>query len=265
MTIRCMNKMHRLLRIRKSRTWTDKTDQQVIEAVLKDANLKLNWKGPSIQYKHVYQHNQPDLEFIRVRAARIGCFVWCVGDEVFVQEPDFGATTGITLEVAKSSKDAQLMTFTPRMNSASVVKKVTVRGWNPEKKELIEGSKEAGASQLGKTHASEASHDHGKEETFVADHPMTSKQEADALANSRLVDMNLTFIQGEAQVKGTEPKLELAKTVTIKANAEKEDDPFNGPYFIMGITHRQKSKGEGAPGKPAHAVLKLARDAMGPK
>ena len=266
-TIRCMNKLHRLLRIRKSRTWTDKTDKQVLEAVVGDAGLTLDWKhDKNITYKHVYQHKQTDLEFLRMRAARLGCHVWCIDTTVYVKEPDFGATSGITLKVAKSAKDAQLISFAPRLSSAGVVKKVTVRGWNPEKKELIEGSFSASGSKLGSKHASQAANDHGKEETFVVDHPITSKEEADALAKARLVDMCLTYITAEAQVKGTEPKLELGKTVTVEANAEKKDDPFNGGYFIMGVTHRHKTKGEGGGGaaKPAHAVLKLARDAQEP-
>lgn len=267
-TIRCMNKMHRLLRIRKSRTWTDKSDEEVLKAVVQDAGLTLEFKhDKSIKYKHVYQHNQTDLEFIRVRAARLGCHVWCVDTKLFVKEPDFGASCGVNLKAAESEEEAQLLSFAPRLSSHGVVKKVTVRGWNPEKKELIEGSFSASNSQLGAKHASSAANDHGKEETFVADHPITSKEEADVLAKARLTEMCLTYIQAEAKVKGTEPKLELGKTVKVEANAEKADDPFNGPYFIMGITHRHKNKGDGpgAAAAPAHAVLKLARDAQGPK
>lgn len=262
--IRCMNKMHRLIRIRKSRTWTDKTDEDVLKAVVNDAGLNLEFKGPKITYKHVYQHNQTDLEFIRVRAARLGCQVWCVDSTVYVKEPDFGAKTGITLKISKSDKESQLMSFAPRMSSAGVVKKVTVRGWNPEKKELIEGSCDLSDSKLGDKHASSACKDHGKEETFIADHPITSKEEADALAKSRHTEMCLTFITGEAVVKGTEPKLEIGKTVKIEAHPDGQPDPFTGDYFIMGVTHRHKTKGkgQGSSGKPAHAVLKLARDAM---
>lgn len=265
-TIRCMNKLHRLLRIQKSRTWTDKTDKQVLEAVVGDAGLQLDWKhDKSITYKHVYQHKQTDLEFLRIRAARLGCHVWCVDSTVYVKEPDFGSSTGLTLKIAKSEKESQVLSFAPRMSSASVVKKVTVRGWNPEKKELIEGSFSAAGSQLGGKHASSASGDHGKEETFVVDHPMISKEEADVLAKARLVEMCLTFITGEAKVKECESKVELGKTVKIEANAEKSDDPFNGLYYIMGVTHIQRNKGDGeGAAKPAHAVLKLARDAQGP-
>src|ERR1041384_3028706 len=87
--LRAMNKLHRLLRKRKSRTFTDKTDQQILNQVVGDAGLTLEWKHEaSIQYKHVYQHNQTDLEFLRTRAARMGCHVWCVDSKVFVKQPD---------------------------------------------------------------------------------------------------------------------------------------------------------------------------------
>ena len=72
-SIRAMNKMHRLLRMRKSLTFTDKTDSRSSRRSCSDAGLTLEWKHEkSITYKHVYQHNQTDLEFLRMRAARIG-------------------------------------------------------------------------------------------------------------------------------------------------------------------------------------------------
>src|ERR1041384_7390044 len=43
-TIRAMNKLHRLLRKRKSITFTDKTDQQILNQVVGDAGLTLDWK-----------------------------------------------------------------------------------------------------------------------------------------------------------------------------------------------------------------------------
>ena len=71
--VRGMNKMHRLLRKRKSVTFMDKKDEDIIKQVAGDASLKLTWKHDvAVVYKHVYQHNLTDLEFIRMRAARVG-------------------------------------------------------------------------------------------------------------------------------------------------------------------------------------------------
>ncbi len=254
--IRACNKMHRLLRMRKSLTFADKSDQQILDQVCKDAQLKLEWKHEkSITYKHVYQHNLSDLEFLRTRAARMGCHVWCVGDKIFVKEPDFSKPSDLMLSVDEGGK---LRAFTPRLSSAAIVKKVTVKGWNPETKELITGEASAQASKLGSENAVAACGDLGKEETFTVDHPIWSKEEADAIAKARIRDLNLTFITGEAEIAGT-PDVDLGQVIEIVANSQGED-PFNGMYYVMGITHRHtlpKSKEGGYV-----TILKLARDAQ---
>ncbi|HEU0032951.1 MAG TPA: contractile injection system protein, VgrG/Pvc8 family [Kofleriaceae bacterium] len=260
--IRACNKMHRLLRKRKSLTFADKTDQQILDQVAKDAGLTLEWKHEkSITYKHVYQHNLNGLEFVRMRAARLGCHVWCVDTKLFVKEPDFGNSSNVTLSV---DKDGNLRSFRPRISSASIVNKVTVKGWNPETKELITGEATAQSSQLGSENAVAACGALGNEETFTVDHPIWSKEEADALAKARLRDLNMTFITGEAECAGN-AELDLGQTVEIVANDPSGGnqggaDPFNGKYYIMGITHRHtlpKGKDGGFV-----TILKLARDAQ---
>jgi phage protein D len=256
LVIRAMNKLHRLLRKRKSLTFTEKTDRDILTQVAGDAGLSIEFKHDrSITYKHVYQHNQTDLEFLRTRAARLGCHVWCVDTKLYVKEPDLGASGGPDLSV---DEGGSLRAFTPRLSSAAVVKKVTVKGWNPETKELITGQAEAQSSPLGSENAVTASGDLGKEETFTVDHPIWSVEEANVLAKARLRDLNLTYITGEAECMGS-AEYELGTTVKITANAQAQD-PFNGKYYIMGITHRHtmpKAKEGGYV-----TILKLARDAQ---
>jgi len=256
MTLRAMNKMHRLLRMRKSLTFTEKTDQQIIQQVAKDAELDLEFKHEkSITYKHVYQHNLSGLEFIRTRAARIGCHVWCKDKKLFVKEPDLGKKGPVKVSV---DQDGNLRAFTPRISSASVVKKVTVKGWNPETKELITGEAQAQNSPLGSENAVTACGSMGNEDTFTVDHPIWSKEEADALAKARLRDLNLNFITGEAEMAG-DPKVDLGETIEIQANAASSSDPFNGNYYVAGVTHRHtmpKSKEGGYV-----TIVKFMRDA----
>ena len=100
----------------------------------------------------------------------------------------------------------------------------------------------------------------GNDESFTVDHPIWSKEEADALAKARLQDLALSFITGEAEVAG-KADYELGKCVKITANSDKSDDPFNGKYYIMGITHHHtasKSKSDGG----YNTILRLARDAQ---
>lgn len=237
--VRGMNKMHRLLRKRKSVTFMDKTDQQIINQVAGDAKLSLEWKHEtSITYKHIYQHNLTDLEFIRMRAARMGCHVWCVDSKLYVKQPELQGKPVASLKVKESGPDG-LKLFAPRLSSAAIVKKVTVKGWNPETKELITGDASVSGSKLGSQTSVAGSDPLGNEETFTVDHPIWSAQEAKALAKARLQELSLSYITGEAEVVG-DAKYELGKLVEILSNDEdtKGDDPFNGNYYIMGVTHR---------------------------
>ena len=264
LVVRAMNKLHRLLRIRKSVTFTDKTDQAILNQVVGDAGLTLEWKHEkSITYKHVYQHNQSAMEFLRTRAARMGCHVWCVGTTVYCKQPELQAGAVAEFKLSESSTSGTLRGFTPRMSGAAIVKKITVKGWNPETKELITGEANAEASKLGGSNAQSGAGDLGKEDSFVADQPIWSKEEADAIAKAKLQDVSLGFMTGEAEITG-DPDMDLGKIVTITPNSDPNaspgDDPFNGKYYIMGLTHRHsqsKSKDGGY-----ITVLRLARDAQ---
>lgn len=260
--IRAMNKMHRLLRYKKSQTFVDKTDQQILSQVVQDAGLTLEWKHEkSITYKHVYQHNMSHMEFLRTRAGRMGCHVWCVDTKLYCKQPDLSNDSGLVLSVSQDvGEGEQLRSFTPRVSSAPINKKVTVKGWNPETKELIQGEYTAQSSPLGSQNAVDASGDHGGQETFTVDQPIWSKEEANAIAKAKQVDQALTFITGEAEAVG-DPKFELGTVVKLVVNTSEADDTFNGKYYVMGLTHRYVAGGKDKDGGYV-TVLRVARDAQ---
>jgi len=261
--VRAMNRLHRLLRKRKSITFTDKTDEDILKQVVGDAGLKLEWKHEkSITYKHVYQHNQTDLEFLRMRAARMGCHIWCVDTTVHVKQPDLKNDSGIQLKVNGEVAAAKMLkSFTPRLSTANVFKKVTVKGWNPETKELLTGTASPTSSPLGATQAASGAKDHGKDETFNVDTPVWSNEEAAALAKAKLVDSSLSYITGEAEAVG-DPGFELGSTVKVTIDPANKDDLFDGRYYVMGITHRY-SHSPAQKGGGYVTTLRLARDAHG--
>ena len=257
--IRAMNKFHRMLRSRKSRTFKDKTDQQILQEVVGDSGLTLEWKHEStISYKHVYQHNLSDMEFLRTRATRMGCHVWSVDRTVYVKQPELQGSEVATLSVDAASENASLRTFSPRLNSSKVLKKVTVKGWNPETKELITAEAQAQNSKLGSQNASAASGDLGNGESFTVDHPIWDKAEAQAIAKAKLQEASLSYITGTAECAGS-AVFDLGKLVKIKANERGSADPFNGMYYIMGITQRHNASS--AKDDSAYVtILRLARD-----
>jgi hypothetical protein len=168
-----------------------------------------------------------------------------------------------TLQIDQSQPEGAVREFRPRLSAAHIVKKVTVKGWHPEKKELITGEATIKNSPLGEEHVVTGAGKLAAHETFTVDHPIWSKEEADTLAHARLQDTSLTYITGEAVCTG-DPKLDIGKIVKIIANADSDSDnrsdPFNGKYFIMGVTHQHivsKTKDGGF-----LTTLRLARNAQ---
>jgi phage protein D len=261
MLLRCMNKFHRMLRKKASKTYTDQTDQSILSSVVQNSGLTLDWKHEtSITYKHVYQHNQTDMEFLRSRAARMGCHVWCDDTTLHCKQPDLSQGPLVELKVDQSSPDATLRHFAPRVNSSAVINKMTVKGWNPETKELITGEATVQTSPLASKSPVAASGDLGNEDSFTVDHPIWSAEEANAIAKAKLQDASLSYMTGEAEVTG-DPMFDLGKVVKITANGNSGSDPFNGNYYIMGVTHRHTAPRAREGGYVT--ILRLARDGQG--
>jgi hypothetical protein len=201
------------------------------------------------------------MEFVRMRCARLGMNVWCVDTTLHCEFPDLQKDAALALTLDPGQDGIGLKAFKPKMTSHAIVKTVTVKGWNPETKELITGDATVQSSKLGSQTSVAGSGSLGNAETFTVDHPIWSAEEAKALAKARLQDASLSYITGEAELAGN-PKLDLGKIVKVVANAMKGEDPFNGNYYIMGLTHRHiaaKAKDGGG----YVTIVRFARDAQG--
>ncbi|MEZ4358673.1 MAG: contractile injection system protein, VgrG/Pvc8 family [Kofleriaceae bacterium] len=248
------NKMHSMLRGRKSMTFSDKTDKQIITEVAQKHGLTVEWDGPTVSHKLVYQHNQTDLEFCRTRAARVGCNLWCVDTKLYCKVPKLDGSEVATLQTTDMGAAHQLRMFSPRLNSGSVVKKVVVKGWNPEKKELITGEAESSGSKLGSEGSVQGASSYGQVETFECSTPVWTPDEAKALAKARLLEHELSYITGSAETIGN-GDFDLATLVKFVINPNGQDR-FNGKYFITGVTHRYSQEAKDG----FLTELRIARD-----
>ena len=265
--VRAFNKLHRLGRGRKSRTFLEQKDSDIVGTVAGDHGLSPDAEDSKITHAHVYQHNQTDLEFLRVRAARLGFDVWVDDQTLHFSKPKHDVDSGISLDMGEPNPDetsTQLKAFLPRLSSASMVKKVTVRGWTPEKKEEIVGEVEASSSKLGKTGGESASSSaFGDTATFEVDFPIFSVDEAKAIAESKLDDLLMSYITGEGDCVGFHG-LKPGVVVKVVVNPDRTDDRFNGKYMLVGCTHKFTfSKGGGEGGGGSTTSIRFHRNAEG--
>lgn len=258
MVLRAFNKLHRLTRGKKSKTYQKQTDQDICSAIAGLHGLSAQTGStPKIKHEHVYQHNQTDLEFLRVRAARIGYAVWVEDTKLFFDAPKLDKDSGIELKLDKDA-EKKLKSFSGRLSNAMVVKKVTVRGWDPQKKEEIVGEVSAKSSPLGSSNAASSLSDFGEVVTFTVDHPIFSVEEAKGIAQSKLDEFSLSYLSAEAEALGN-TDIKPGIVIKIVVNQDTASDSFNGKYLVQGCSHRfSQSKG----GEGGYVTgLRLLRDA----
>lgn len=271
--VRAMNLFHRLNQGRRSDVFQKKDGiqekeifQRVLERVTKEADLRPVWgdKNPEIVHQGVVLWtNQTPMEFLAMRAERYGYHIWCVGNKLHCRVPDLSQESDFDLGVGGNGSTfgnkvlLPVQSFEPRMSSSQIAKKVVVRGTDPAKGEIFEDNSNITGprkSSLGKEHAIEVC---GCEETSIVDIPVFSKPEAKAVADADFLRRSLTFITAEAVID-LNSKLELGTTVGVSASPNK--DPFNGRYYIMGMTHHFTVKHGKQDSYITH--LRLARDAQ---
>ena len=245
MVLRAFNKLHRLTRVRKSKTFVKQSDKDIVGAIAGEHGLspKAGSSCSAPKHEHVYQHNQTDLEFLRVRAARHGYDVWVDDADLYFDAPDPSKDSGIKLRYGEAGESGEegavfLKRFTPRLSAARPLEEVEVRGWDPVKKEEIVGTFKAPSSPLGsKAGHSETKSAFGALKTYSVDHPIYSVDEAKKIAESIVSEANMSYITGDGECRGT-PDIKPGVVVTITVNPDKGGDRFNGKYMVVGSTHR---------------------------
>jgi phage protein D len=133
--VRAFNRLHRLTRAPKSRTFENMTDAGIVARIAADNGLAA---GPALPETsgpgNVDQNNQTDLAFLRERAARIGLDVAVDDNTLMLRRPVDADPVPL-----RCSGKPTLNRFHPRLSSTVPVSAVIVRGWDPQQKKDIVG------------------------------------------------------------------------------------------------------------------------------
>jgi phage protein D len=221
--------------------YTQKHDYEIAEVIAKRNNLKVEVTREGPQHPIVVQRNQDDAAFLMERAKRIDfdCYIdvnpKTKKDTLYFVKPTDGRGTSQRLTyVFQWGKS--LRSFTPELTAARQVSRVTVKGWNPKKKEKIsytatksdlDGKKSAGTSGPA---VAEAKLD--KKEEVVVDWPVQTLEEAKALAISLLRERAYEFLQASGEAIGL-PDMRPGDNVEIKDIGLR----FSGQYYVTRVEH----------------------------
>jgi phage protein D len=231
-TLRAMDPLYKLTRGRKTKQYDEMTDSDAAKQVLGDAGLSASADSTSPTHEYILQRNESDMAFLKRLAARNNFMLRMVdGKASFIKAQYSGNGTEFEFNASDSGDQAPLVSVNMAYTSTDQVQKVTVRGWDYNKKEEIVGTSTAsdvdkiGDGKLGLDVCSTF----GDATAYVTDVPVSDQSSADALAKSELNRLSRQFLRGSAQLQGACAGLRAGAMVTFKGLPS----ACNGRFFVV--------------------------------
>ena len=259
LVVRGVNALHKLRRKQYSTTWENKKDSQIAKNIgeLTDPKLGRNKKRfpmPVVvsdeamngehEIPYVAQSNQFDIDFLLVRAKRLGYVVAIQEGDPKARDrnrqrthlyfgPSDGRTPGATDPIYQLRWGATLAEFKPTLTTANQVKSVTVKGWDRVRKREISVTKTLDDPELA---VNRDLHDlltrADPREEIVVERPVHTKREAEKIAIGILKDRQKEMVKAQAMCVGL-PNLTAGRKVEIVGIGAR----FSGTYYVTSTTH----------------------------
>jgi phage protein D len=216
---------------RRTRTFVNLTDAEVMQTVAADHGLTPNVTVTGAPYRVLAQVNQSDLAFLRDRARAIDAELW---------------TTGTTLNAMPRSKRSgaplrlafgrELRSFSALSDLAGQRTSVSVSGWDVTSKKAL--THEAGESALGSEVGDDASgvsilkSSLGDRKEAVAHGVPLDGRETQARAESYFKSMARRFVTGRG-VAETDARLRVGAAAELVGLGPL----FSGKYYVAEVRH----------------------------
>lgn len=235
-TIIAFDKLHRLNRGRKTRTFVQMTDSGIISQIVGESGLSAEVTSTNIQHDHLTQDNVNDLAYIQMLARRNGHEVRFVNNKVTVRPPASGNST-VTLKLG-----SDLLYFRPHLSTANQVTEATVKGWSVQQKREVLGRATTADSVpvvgYGKTGIQTTQTAFSAKEWLETNSSVSTQSFAETIAKSRLNEINAGFLQGDGRTFGN-PLISPGAILTL----ENLGTRFSGKYRVTIARHIYSSSG----------------------
>jgi uncharacterized protein len=232
LTVRGYDRSHRLMRQRKTRSFTQMKDSEIASQIAGDVSLTPDVQNSQVTHAYVLQNNQTDLEFLQERARKIGFEVNVIDTTLRFRERPTGDAEIITLR-----READLLEFHPRLSTVGQFSEVVVRGWNPkDKREFVGRSRVGDETSMnrdgGVTGPAASRQAFGQSGNVAVDWPVRSQEEADQIAKEKFEEMTLSHVTGYGLCIG-QPAIHAGKVVKIEGIGTR----FSGRYYVTSTEH----------------------------
>jgi uncharacterized protein involved in type VI secretion and phage assembly len=232
---------HRLRRGRRTASYNDMTDGDVVRQVARRAGLQagtVDDDGPT--HEHVAQLNATDWDFLLARGRETGHEVVVQDGKVHWRAPASAADAPDAVEGYDDPRErlqltlgTNLVSLRPRLSASDQVPDVVVRGWDMKAKQAVVGragasSREAGAG-VG---PGELAQTFDVPTHTVVDRPVTDQGVADATASACAEALASAHAEAEGVATG-DPRLKAGAAIVLAMAGW----PYDGKYVVTSARH----------------------------
>jgi Bacteriophage probable baseplate hub protein len=233
--VRGYDRGHRLLRGRKTRTFSQQKDSDIASAIAGEAGLTADVTDSQVTHDYVCQAHQTDMEFLKERAKRINYEVVVDGKRLV-----FRPVQNAESEIMTLTMEGGLLEFFPRLSTMRQLTETKVLGWDLKDKKEILGLSKTGDedSTMGGDNGGGAmvQGPFGEATASMGDRPVATQAEADQIAKAHLNSAALELISGEGVCRGRYDLL-AGKVIKIDGVGKR----FSGQYYIIAASHRYRA------------------------
>lgn len=242
--VRGYTQTHRLHRGRRTRTFINVTDSDIVQRIAEEAQIEL---GPIERtwtvYEHVAQANESDWEFLVARARAIGYEMSMVDGKLTFGPPRESSEAPGEAEVDLETEPTDprqlvfgknLLSFHGRLSAAEQVGQVEVRGWNTQRKEPVVTTAPAktGAATLELADPETMAGFFGRQSFVAVNRPAVDDPEAQVIAKAIADRIGSAFAEADGVARGA-PELRAGAAVSISGVSE----DFSGDYVLSHARH----------------------------
>ena len=229
LTVRGYDRRHRLNTVRRTRSFVDHKDSDIVAEVCRAMRIKNRTTDSGVTHPYVLQADQTDLELLLDRARR-SHFQISMEGETLVYGPVANAGT----DVATLTLEDDLIDFQPRLALVPLTQLIG-RGWDPKEKQTFTASASSTKDprKMGEQPAADAA------KRFVGDSvetlvrsPIVSRPEADQVVQGQFEAAALDYIHAAGSCRGR-TDIRAGKVIRIEQVGKR----FSGPYYVTSAIH----------------------------
>ncbi len=235
-TVRGFDKLHRLSRGRKQRTFLNMKDSDIASQIAGEMGLGADVDDSGKVHDHVFQNNLSDIDFLYARARFIDFELDVEDNTLKFKRPQLSGGGGESFKWGENLKRVRFYSSTTKQ-----IDEVQVRGWDPKEKKEIIGKAKAGdelstmgGGQTG-SQAQSGKYGGGQKVQLICNVPLTSQEEADRIAKARFNELAMEYLTGEAEVEGA-MGVKAGKVVKFEGIGKQ----YDGDYYVISAVHTLK-------------------------